>query len=140
MIYQMYDHQILGFLLMTLLLFWLFRIPVIEQNYWKMSFNPEPSKQAQEVICSRKIKKPSHPMLIFNNNPLIQTPYQKHFGGLFSDEKLNFGQLLKYIAKKVNAFIGLLHKLQNVLPRRSLVSKYISFIRSHFDYGYVTFD
>ena len=31
---------------------------------WKMSFNPDPSKQVQEVIFSRKIKKPSHPVLI----------------------------------------------------------------------------
>ena len=105
-----------------------------------MIFNPEPSKQAQEVIFSRKIKKPSHPMLIFNNSQVIQTPYQKHFGGLFSDEKLNFSQYLKYIANKVNTFIGLLHKLQNVLPKRSLVTKYMPFIRPHFDYGYVTFD
>ena len=28
---------------------------------WKMSINPDPSKQAQEVIFSRKIKKPNHP-------------------------------------------------------------------------------
>ena len=27
---------------------------------WKISFNADPSKQAQEVIFSRKIKKPSH--------------------------------------------------------------------------------
>ena len=23
---------------------------------WKMNFNPDPSKQAQEVICSRKLQ------------------------------------------------------------------------------------
>ena len=33
----------------------------------KMSFNPDPSKQAQEVIFSRKLKKVSHPPLVFNN-------------------------------------------------------------------------
>ena len=27
---------------------------------WKMSFNPDPSKQAQEVIFSRKIQKTCH--------------------------------------------------------------------------------
>ena len=27
---------------------------------WKMSFNPDPSKQAQEVISSRKIQKTCH--------------------------------------------------------------------------------
>ena len=35
---------------------------------WKMTFNPDRSKQAQEVIFSRKIKKVTHPPLLFNNN------------------------------------------------------------------------
>ena len=35
---------------------------------WKMSFNPDISKQAQEVIFSRKLKKTPHPTLIFNSN------------------------------------------------------------------------
>ena len=30
-----------------------------------MSFNSDPSKQAQEIILSRKIKKLNHPDLIF---------------------------------------------------------------------------
>ena len=47
-----------------------------------MSFNPDPSKQAREVIFSREIKKTSHPDLIFNNNQVIQTPYQNHLGML----------------------------------------------------------
>ena len=33
---------------------------------WKMSFNFDTSKQAQEVIFSRKLKKVTHPPLIFN--------------------------------------------------------------------------
>ena len=37
---------------------------------WKMSFNPDPSKQAQEVIFSRKLEKSTHPTLSFNNNTL----------------------------------------------------------------------
>ena len=37
-------------------------------NQWKMTFNPDPNKQAQEVIFSRKTKKTSHPPLNFNNN------------------------------------------------------------------------
>ena len=28
---------------------------------WKMSFNPDPSEQANEVIFSRKVNKDSHP-------------------------------------------------------------------------------
>ena len=104
-----------------------------------MNFNPDPSKQAQEVIFSRKIKKPSHPDLVFNNNLVIQFPYQKQLG-MFLDDKLNFGEHLKHIAKKVNKSIGLLRKLQNLLLRRSLVTTYKSFIRPHIDYGDVTFD
>ena len=104
-----------------------------------MNFNPDPSRQAQEVIFSRKIKKPSHPDLVFNNNLVTQFPYQKQLG-MFLDDKLNFGEHLKHIAKKVNKSIGLLRKLQNLLPRRSLVTTYKSFIRPHIDYGDVTFD
>ena len=83
---------------------------------WKMSFNPDPPMQAQEVIFSRKIKKPSHPVLIFNNNQVMQTPYQKHLG-LILDEKLNFGEHLRYIVNKVITSIKLLRKLQKCLLR-----------------------
>ena len=55
-----------------------------------ISFNPDLSKQAQEVIFSRKIKKTNHPVL--DNNQLNQTPYQKDLG-MFLDDKLNFEKL-----------------------------------------------
>ena len=103
-----------------------------------MSVNPDSSKQAQEVIFSSRIKKPSHPNLIFNNNKVIQTPYQKHLA-MIIDDKLNFGEHLKYIANNYCS-IGLLRKIQNLLPRRSLVTIYKSFIRPHIDYGGVIFD
>ena len=94
----------------------------------EMSFNHDPSKQAQEVIFSHKIKKPSHPVLIFNNSQVIQTSYQRHLD-FFLDEKLNLDEHLRYIANKVNTSIGLLRELQKCLPRRSK-----SFIRPHPDY------
>ena len=37
---------------------------------WKMIFNPDLSKQGQEVIFSRKIKELLHPTFLFNNIPL----------------------------------------------------------------------
>ena len=45
-----------------------------------------------------------------------------------------------YIANKVNTSFGLLRKLQKCLPRRSLVTTYKSFIRTHLDYGYGIFN
>ena len=104
-----------------------------------MNFNPDPSKQAQEVIFSHKIKKPSHSVLISNNSHVIQTPYQKHLG-LILDEKLNFGEHLRYIANKFSISIGLLRNLQKALPRRSLITIKKSFTRPHLGYGDVIFD
>ena len=104
-----------------------------------MSLNPDPAKQVKEVFFSRKIKKPNHPELIFNNIPVNQTSYQKHLG-MFLDNKLNFGEHLKYITKKFNKSSGLLSKLQMTLPRQSLVTKYKSFIRPHPDYDDIIFD
>ena len=37
---------------------------------WKMSFNPEVTKQAQEVVFSHKIQKVTHPTVYFNNSPM----------------------------------------------------------------------
>ena len=42
---------------------------------WKMSFNTDPSKQAQEIILSRKTKKIFHPLLRFDNSIVSQSPY-----------------------------------------------------------------
>ena len=103
-----------------------------------MSLNLDPPKQVQEVFFSVKSKKPNHPDLIFDNNLVIQSPYQKHLS-IFSDDKSNFGELLKYIVNKVKKSIGLLHKRQILLPRRSLVILYKSFITPHFDYRDVIF-
>ena len=47
---------------------------------WKMNFNPDPTKQAQEVIFIRKTKKLPHPPLVFNNTNVTQSIYQKHLG------------------------------------------------------------
>ena len=35
--------------------------------HWKMNFNSDPPKQAQEVIFSHKTKKLLHPPIVFNN-------------------------------------------------------------------------
>ena len=106
---------------------------------WKMSFNPDPSKQAQEVIFTRKLIKPSHPTLFFNNLPVQKTMIQKHLG-LFLDDKLNFNHHLKEKITKVNKGIAILRKLHNTLPRQSLITIYKSFIRPHLDYGDIIYD
>ena len=61
---------------------------------WKMSFNPDTSKQAQEVIFSHKTQRVIHPPEIFNNIPVVRSSCQKHLG-IYIDEKLNFSNHIK---------------------------------------------
>ena len=73
-----------------------------------MNFNPDPFKQAQEALSSRKIKSQNHPCFHFNNNPVNQTlGMQKHLG-MYLDPKLDFLEHLKNIQAKVNKPIALL--------------------------------
>ena len=92
---------------------------------WKMSFNPDPTKQAQKLIFSCKVQTTNHPLLLFNENVVPQTILKKHLG-MFLDSKLNFSEHLKAIFQKTNKTIGLRCKLLILLPRAS---------RPHLDYG-----
>ena len=80
---------------------------------WKMNFNPDPSKQAQEVIFSRRLQKTNHNQVYFNHNSVKQVPFQKHLG-MYLDTKLNF--------------------------QESLVTVYKAFIRLHLDYRDIIYD
>ena len=71
---------------------------------WKMSFKPDPSKQAHEVIVSSKHQKVSHPTIYSNNNPIESVSSQKHLG-MILDTKLNFQEHIKNILTKVNETI-----------------------------------
>ena len=56
---------------------------------WKMSFNPDPSKQAVQIVFSRKRKKIDHPNIYFNDFEVKSVNEHKHFG-LIMDTKLTF--------------------------------------------------
>ena len=80
-----------------------------------MNLNPDPTKQAQELIFSLKVQMTNHPPLFFNQNVLPQTSLQKHLG-MFLDSKLNFSEHLKTISQKTNKTVELLRKLQLFFP------------------------
>ena len=71
---------------------------------WKMSSDSDPSKQAQEIIFSRKVQKTCYLSIYFNNKSVKQVPSQKHLG-LILDNKLNFQEYFKNILNKVNKTI-----------------------------------
>ena len=99
-----------------------------------MYFNPDRSKQAQKVIFSRKTSVQSHPVLTFDSSPVIKTTHHKHLGFIL-DEKLNFKEHLKEKMSKGYKGKAVLRKLQNTIPRNSLLTINKSFIGSHLDYG-----
>ena len=106
---------------------------------WNMSFNPDPSKKAQEVIFSRKVNNVLHTPLTFSNVNVGRIRSQKHLE-MFLDFKLSFSEHLETVLAKVNRGIAMLCKLQSVLPREAFLTIYKSFIRPHFDYGDVIYD
>ena len=106
---------------------------------WKMSFNPDITKQAQQVIFSRKTKKPQHPPAYFNGHTVSTSIVQKHLG-MYLDEKLDFNFHLKEKICKAYRGVGIIKKLQNCLDRKSLITIYKSFVRPHLDYGDIVFD
>ena len=81
-----------------------------------MSFNPDPSKQAQEVIFRHKSKRPTYTPLVFNDNNVTQTFPQKHVGVMLYF-KLTFEDCLNNVLAKVNRTKGLLRKLQKSITK-----------------------
>ena len=106
---------------------------------WKIRFNPDPKKQAQEVIFSRKTNKMGHPGLYFNQNLVKLTSTHKHLR-MVLDTKLNFSFHLKNAENNVNKTKGLIRKLQNPLPKASLITFFRSFIRPHLDHRDMIYD
>ena len=105
-----------------------------------MLFNPDITKQAQEVIFSRKSTITNHPTVFFNKAPVAHTSCQKHLG-MHLDEKLNFNTHVKEKITKANNGIGVICKLAHVLPRESLITTiYKSFVRPHIDCGDIIYD
>ena len=87
---------------------------------WKMLFNPDPSKQAVEIIffTKRITAKPS--ILTFNNGVVSSKESHKHLG-MILDKKLSFDHHLREKNSKANKGIGLIKRLYNFLPRLTLI-------------------
>ena len=97
-----------------------------------MSFNPDPTKMAQEVLFSRKKSKVIHPSLIFNGKDVSLFESHKHLGLVF-DPNLNFDMHLKGKFSIINNGIALLRILRHSIPRKPLLSIYKTFLRPHLD-------
>ena len=106
---------------------------------WKMLFNLDPKKPAQEVLFSRKNQIQNHPIISLNNIQVERSSHQKHLG-LILDKKLNFKEHVNSAISKVNKGISVLKKLRHTLPRKSLITISKSFLRPLVDYGNIIYD
>ena len=98
-----------------------------------MEFNPDPTKQATEVLFPCTKFKPDQPFLIFNGNIVQQTSEQKHLG-LILDSNLSFSSHLNKKIVKAKRNIGIIKYLSKFLPFKALNQMRKALFRSHIDY------
>ena len=102
-------------------------------NQWKMSFNPDPTKPAEEILFSHKRNPVVHPPLYFNGVEVKRVSEHKHLG-LVLDPLLNFAAHFKEKIAKARKGIGLIKHLRSYLPTNVLDQIYKMHVRSHLDY------
>ena len=100
---------------------------------WKMSFNPDPTKPAEEVIFSHKRQSPNHPPLFFNNTEVKQVNDHKHLG-LILDSKLTFASHINEKLSKARKGVGVIKYLSSYVPVKTLDQIYKMYVRPHLDF------
>ena len=84
-----------------------------------MEFNPDPTKQAVEILFSQKKKELHHPPLNFNGSVVSKVDFHKHLG-LILDSKLIFNNHINEKIKATTKAIGILKYLYRYLSINSL--------------------
>lgn len=105
-------------------------------NIWKMKFNPDISKQAIEVIFTRRYArgKGDHPLLTFNNIPVARETSTKHLG-MILDERLAFNKHIVEKIEKAKKGISLMKFLSGFVNRKTLELTFKMHVRPHLEYG-----
>ena len=104
-----------------------------------MSFNPDPKKQAQEVVSSRKSETVIHQFFSMTLQWSVQQV--RHIQAFtYIHEKLDFNAHIKEKISKAYRGIDIIKKLQSKLPRNALLTIYKFFIRPQLDYADILFD
>ena len=100
---------------------------------WKMTFNPDPTKQAAQSVFSKKRVSQNQPLIFSQDTPVTIVDEHKHLG-LLMDKKMNFSSHIREIIAKANKGVGMIKYLSRYLPRHSLDQIYELHVRPHFDY------
>ena len=68
------------------------------------------------------------------NDELVSFEHTGKFLGLLLDNKLRFGSHIRVVSSKVAKLIGIFYKLKDILPEKSLVNLYYTFVYPYFLY------
>ena len=101
---------------------------------WKVQFNLDLIKQAQEVYFLRKSNNENFLPVTFNNAKVVTCCTYNHVG-LLLDKRLSFSEHIQSAMNKCYKMIGVIKRLSVNLSCDALRRIYKSFIRSYLDYG-----
>ena len=104
---------------------------------WKMQFNPDRNKQAQELYFSKKAGNQKSLDLTFNKSNVASSPSVKHLGMLLDSR---FDEHVESKTNKCYKIIGRIKKLSINPLREALLRIYKPFVRSNLDCGDIIFD
>ncbi len=88
-----------------------------------MEFNPDPTKQATEVLFSCKRVKPNHPQLNFHGTAVAKVNDQKHLGLILMTQKLYFEKHINEKITKAKKYIGVIKAIFSSTYRLRLLTK-----------------
>ena len=100
---------------------------------WKMSCNPDPAKQAVQVVFSRKCKQIHHPKIYFNEIEVKTVNDHKHLG-LILDKKLSFVSHINENISKANKGLCIIKSVSRFLSVKTLSQIINLYIRPHLDF------
>ena len=103
-----------------------------------MSFNLDSSKQAQEVIFSRKSKRSTQLPLVFNNNNV--KCFSQNNLAVILNFKWTFEDHPNNVVAKVNKAVGLYTQTLKFITKDNAFYYIQSFTRSHLGYGDFLYD
>ena len=102
-------------------------------HQWKLEFNPDPTKQATDVLFSCKTLNPNHPQIMFNGTVVAKMNEQKHLG-LILESSLSFKKHLNEKIIKAKKNLRIVKHLSMFFPRKTFDQMYKALARSHLDY------
>ena len=100
---------------------------------WKMSFNPDPTKQAVQLLFTRKRNTINQPPIYFSGSEVKAVEEHKHLG-LVLDTKLTFSAHINEKLLKARQGLGILKTLNRYLSVKTLDQIYKMYIRPHLDF------